>query len=144
MEYNKIISITGKSGLFELLSPRADGAVVKSLQDQTTKFISSRQHQFSHLDSIEVYTQTGNIALKDVFAAMKKSEEPIPGANEKPAALKAYFEKIYEGLDYDRVFNSDLKKMIKWYQILNENDIPFETEEETIEEAKEVNEETKE
>lgn len=142
MEYKKIISITGKSGLFELLTPRADGAVVKSLTDHSTKFISSRLHQFSQLDSIEVYTQTGNISLKDVFVAMKSSVAELPEANDKPANLKSYFDKIYPGLDYDRVFNSDLKKMIKWFLLLNENNIIFDNgdEDATEEEVAKENE----
>ncbi|HEY0299264.1 MAG TPA: DUF5606 domain-containing protein, partial [Arachidicoccus sp.] len=56
MEYNKIISVTGLGGLYELVGSKADGAIVRSLDDNTTKFISSRSHQFSHLESIEVYT----------------------------------------------------------------------------------------
>lgn len=126
MEYNKIISITGKPGLFELLSTRADGAVVRSLEDGTTKFVSSRQHQFSHLESIEVYTVKENISLKDVFVAMKNSTENLPDAKAETKALKAYFEKVYAELDFDRVFTSDLKKMVKWYQVLTKQNINFE------------------
>jgi hypothetical protein len=61
MEYNKLISATGFSGLFELVSSKNDGAIVKSLEDDSTKFISTRQHQFSHLESIEVYTAGDNL-----------------------------------------------------------------------------------
>ena len=56
MDYNKIVSVSGLSGLFELLSSKSDGAVVRSLEDNTTKFVSTRQHNFSHLESIEVFT----------------------------------------------------------------------------------------
>ena len=70
MEYNKLISVTGFSGLFELVSSKTDGAIVKSLDDNTTKFVSSRMHQFSHLETIEVYTTDENVNLIEVFNAM--------------------------------------------------------------------------
>ena len=65
MEYNKLISVTGFSGLFELITSKPDGAIVRSLEDNSTKFVSSRIHQFSHLESIEVYTTDENINLAE-------------------------------------------------------------------------------
>lgn len=133
MEYNKIISVTGMPGLYELLSTRADGAVVKSLENNSTKFAASRQHQFSHLESIEVFTNKENVMLSDVFAAMKENREKIPDGNADAKVIKAYFEKVYPDLDHDRVFNSDLKKMVKWYHILEKNKIDFSVKEATPE-----------
>ena len=52
MNYNKIVSVTGLSGLFELVSSKADGGIVKSLEDNSVKFVSNRVHNFSHLESI--------------------------------------------------------------------------------------------
>ncbi len=123
MDYNKIVSVTGLTGLFELLSSKSDGAVVRSLEDKTTKFVSSRQHNFSHLESIEVFTTKDNTNLAELFTAMKKSEEKIPDAGSDNKILKAYFEKVYPELDFDRVYASDMKKMIKWFQIIQKNDI---------------------
>lgn len=127
MEYNKIVSVTGLSGLFELLSSKSDGAVVRSLEDQTTKFVSSRRHNFSHLESIEVYTHRDNDNLKDVFIAMKNSDETKPGEKASAGELKGYFEKVYPDLDFSRVYNSDMKKMIKWFHILEKNNISLES-----------------
>ena len=123
MDYNKIVSVTGLTGLFELLSSKSDGAVVRSLEDKTTKFVSSRQHNFSHLESIEVFTTKDNTNLAELFTAMKKSEEKIPDAGSDNKTLKAYFEKVYPELDFDRVYMSDMRKMIKWFQIIQKNDI---------------------
>lgn len=123
MDYNKIVSVTGLSGLFELLSSKADGAVVRSLDDKTTKFVSSRQHNFSHLESIEVFTTKDNSNLAELFTAMKSSKEKIPEAASDIKTLKAYFEKVYPDMDFDRVYASDMKKMIKWFQIIEKNDI---------------------
>lgn len=75
MEYSKLISITGLPGLFEMLGSKTDGAIVRSLDDKTTKFVSSRVHNFSHLESIEVYTVRENVNLVEVFQAMEKSKE---------------------------------------------------------------------
>ena len=132
MDYNKIVSVTGMPGLFELLSSKSDGAVVRSLDDNSTKFVSTRQHNFSHLESIEVYTTKDNTNLAEVFDAMKKSELEIPDAKADNKSLKDYFEKVYPDLDFDRVYASDMKKMIKWFHIIEANniEIKIKTEEE--------------
>jgi len=125
MEYNKLISVTGMSGLFEMISSKNDGAIVKSLEDNSTKFVSSRVHNFSHLESIEVYTIRENVNLADVFKAMDSSTESLP-AEKDPAATKAYFQKVYPDMDFDRVYASDMKKMVKWFRILKANNVKIE------------------
>ena len=138
MEYSKLISITGMTGLFELVGSKTDGAIVRSLDDKITKFVSSRVHNFSHLESIEVYTIADNVNLVEVFQAMKQSSEKLPSDNDA-AAVKAYFLKVYADIDFDRVYASDMKKMIKWFAILQANDIvPILTE--VAEDATEENE----
>ena len=122
MEYSKLISVTGLNGLFELVGSKTDGAIVKSLEDQTTKFVSSRVHNFSHLESIEVYTVRDNVNLVEVFQAMGKSTEPLP-SDKDAGAVKAYFEKVYPDMDFARVYSSDMKKMIKWYSVIKANNI---------------------
>ena len=139
MEYNRIMAITGLPGLFELLSSKADGAIVRSLEDKSTKFVSSRVHNFSHLESIEVYTIRENVNLVDVFTAMQSNGGALP--SEKDAnAIKAYFQKVYPDMDFERVYSSDMKKMIKWFSILNENSIEIKLSEAPAEEAEEVTE----
>ena len=123
MDYSKIISVTGLSGLYELVTSKADGAVVRSLDDKTTKFVSSRVHNFSHLESIEVYTVKDNTVLADVFKCIRESKEPLPDPKADGKALKSYFEKVYPDLDFDRVYASDMKKIISWYGILTKNNI---------------------
>ena len=135
MEYNKIVSVTGMPGLFEMVSSKSDGAVVRSLEDNSSKFVSTRLHNFSHLESIEVYTTKNNNNLSDVFVAMKEGKEEIPDAKADPKALKSYFEKVYPDLDFDRVYASDMKKILKWYQILAKNKIEVKSQ---TEEEKEI------
>ena len=132
MDYNKIVSVSGLPGLFELLSSKSDGAVVRSIEDNSTRFVSTRQHNFSHLESIEVFTKKDNTSLAEIFEAMKASKEKLPEAKADNKALKSYFEKVYPDMDFERVYSSDMKKMIKWYDIINKNkiEIKIKTEEE--------------
>lgn len=122
MEYGKIIAVTGLPGLFELLSSKNDGAIVRSLEDKTSRFVSSRVHNFSHLESIEVFTVRDNVNLVEIFHAMEKEADSIPD-NKDGAALKKYFEKVYPELDFERVYTSDLKKMVKWFEVLKANNV---------------------
>ncbi len=139
MEYGKIIAISGMPGLYELVGSKKDGAIVRSLDDKITKFVSSRIHNFSHLESIEVYTSQDNANLVDVLNAIEKSGEALP--NEKDAAaIKAFFEKVYPEMDFERVYASDMKKMVKWYSVMKANNVEFklseaEEEEESVEET---------
>src|SRR5580693_8498017 len=122
MEYNKIIAVTGLPGLYELLSSKSDGAIVRSLDDKTTRFVSSRVHNFSHLESIEVYTVRDNVNLVDILKAMEVSTDKLPDEKDG-ASLKDYFTKVYPDLDFTRVYSSDLKKMVKWFAVLKANNI---------------------
>lgn len=139
MEYQQIVSITGLSGLYEVISSKNDGAIVRSLDDQTTKFVSSRLHNVSYLETIEVYTQEDNVNLVEIFQAMQTSSQKLP--DEKDAkAVKQYFEKVFPQLDFERVYHSDMKKMIRWFQILQSAKIELklsepEMEEEPVQEA---------
>jgi hypothetical protein len=122
MEYAKIVAVTGLPGLFELVSSKSDGAIVRSLEDKSTRFVSSRIHNFSHLESIEVYTVQDNVNLVDIFTAMDTSGEKLPDEKDN-AAVKKYFEKVYPDLDFERVYSSDMKKMVKWFAVLKNNDV---------------------
>ena len=143
MEYSKLVAVTGLPGLFELISSRGDGAVVRSLDDNKTQFISGRVHNFSHLESIEVYTQRDNVNLVDVFNAMEKDGGSLPDAKSNDA-VKKYFEKVYPEMDFERVYSSDMKKMVKWFESLKKHNIEIkltELPEETEEAVEEVKEE---
>jgi hypothetical protein len=148
MEYNRIVAVTGLPNLYELLTSKTDGAIVRSLENKSSRFVSSRIHNLSHLESIEVFTTDENVNLSEVFHAMKNSGDALPDAKDNKA-LRTYFEKVYPTIDFERVYASDLKKMVKWYEVLQKNDIdikltehPAEVEEteevEKVEDDKEV------
>ncbi len=143
MEYNKIIAVTGLPGLFELVSSKTDGAIVRSLDDKSTKFVSSRVHNFSHLESIEVYTTGDNVNLAEVFVVMKSSSDELPDEKD-PSAVKKYFEKNFPAIDFNRVYGNDMKKMVRWFNLLQAADVEIKipVEDEEAEELEEVVAET--
>ncbi len=128
MEYSKIIAVTGFSELFELIISKADGAILKSMKDKTSKFISSRVNQFTQLTTIEIYTANENANLVDIFAAMQNSKEALPDVKNN-AALRSYFEKVYPAMDFERVYASDMKKIVKWFEQLTANNVDIKLEE---------------
>ncbi|MEP6466662.1 MAG: DUF5606 domain-containing protein [Parafilimonas sp.] len=133
MEYSKLVSVTGLPGLFELIASKNDGAIVRSLDDKSTRFVSSRVHNFSHLESIEVYTESDNVNLVEVFYAMQNNGEKMP--DEKNAdAVKKYFKTVYPAMDFERVYSSDMKKMVRWFDVLKKNDVEIKLSEEPEEE----------
>ena len=150
MEYSKLVAVTGMPGLFELINSKTDGAIVRSLDDKSTRFISSRVHQFSQLESIEVYTVQDNVNLVDVFQAMDSAGGKLPDDKDADAVRK-YFEKVFPDMDFERVYNSDMKKMVKWFSVLKKNEIEIklsevpeeEEQEEEVEKAEVVVEEKK-
>ena len=148
MEYSKLVAVTGLPGLFELINSKTDGAIVRSLDDKSTRFISSRIHQFSQLESIEVYTVRDNVNLVDIFNAMDAAGGSLPDEKDA-AAIKKYFEKVYPDMDFEKVYSSDMKKMVKWFSVLKKNEVEIklteipEEEEEPVEEEAPVVKEKK-
>jgi len=140
MEYSKLVAVSGLPGLFEVINSKTDGAIVRSVEDKSTRFVSNRIHNFSQLESIEIYTTGDNVNLVDVFNAMEKAGGSLPD-DKDGAAVKKYFEKAFPEMDFERVYPSDMKKMVKWYDVLKKNNIEIklteEPEEETVEEVKE-------
>jgi hypothetical protein len=126
MQYREIVAITGLGGLYQLLTTKSDGAIVKSLADNSTKFISARLHNVTPLDSIEIYTMEENIRLSELFTQMKEQEASKPLVDHKKASndeIKNYISSIYPNIDLERVYISDMKKMLKWYEILKASDL---------------------
>jgi hypothetical protein len=126
MQYREIVAITGLGGLYQLLTTKSDGAIVKSLADNSTKFISARLHNVTPLDSIEIYTIEENIRLSELFTQMKEQEASKPLVDHKKASndeIKKYISSVYPNIDLERVYISDMKKMLKWYEILKASDL---------------------
>jgi hypothetical protein len=94
------------------------------LVDGKSQFISGRTHMFSTLDNITIYTTDEPIALKEVLAEMKKQfakNPPVASNASEEDDLKKYFGSIIPAYDTEKVYVSDMKKLVKWYAILDSN-----------------------
>jgi len=143
----KILSISGKPGLFKLVSQGKNMYIAESLVDGKRFPVYARDKVVS-LGDIAIYTETEEIPLATVLDNIKIKESGNGinfASNIQPAELRAYFEQILPEYDRDRVYPSDMKKIMSWYNILLKagisdfNKIDEETEEnkEIVEEAKE-------
>ena len=125
MDYREIVAVTGMGGLYQLKATKNDGAIVRNLDDNTVKFLPARLHTVTPLESIEVYTISDNVRLHEVFLKMKENEG-VAKPNIKTANnndIKAYFKGIFPEFDEERVYVSDMKKMLKWFEVLQKNDM---------------------
>lgn len=145
MQLKDIISISGMPGLYKLETNRDNGIIVLQLGDSKRKFISSRQHMFTPLENITIFTDDEGMELKKVFSRMKQSlgDHPIPDPKEAENTIRDYFDDVVPEHDDERVYTSDMRKMIKWYNMLDEAGLLDLEEEEPDQEGKEeTNEES--
>jgi hypothetical protein len=127
----KILSIAGKPGLYKLVSTSKTITLVESLIDKKRLPIYP-QEKIVSLGEIAIYTTEDEIPLKDVFAKIKENENGGNIADEHKSnnsKLFSYFETVLPTYDKDKVYASDIKKIINWYNLLIDNDIDFEKEE---------------
>ncbi len=122
MQLKDIISISGMPGLYKLEANRDNGIIVMQLGDSQKKFVSNRQHMFTPLENITIFTDEEGMELKDVFGRMKQNltEHPIPDPKEDENTIRDYFEEVVPEHDDERVYTSDMRKMIKWYNMLDQ------------------------
>ena len=121
MTFKDIVSVSGVSGLKRVAGQRKDGLIVADLDGSNKKFLAARTHMFSPLDNISIYTDDNDtIPLPDVILSMKKQvgEIPLPPAEGSSDSLRAYFLKVMPNHDEEKVKISDIKKLVKWYHIL--------------------------
>lgn len=123
MGLDKILAISGKPGLFELTAQTRGGFVAKSLLDGK-KIAVNMRHNVSILSEIAIYTYTEEIPLGEVFEKIKEKENAgATSINHKASKkeMEAYFSEVLPDYDEDRVYASDMKKIIQWYNILIES-----------------------
>lgn len=126
MEYNKIIAISGKSGLYEILSQTKNRVIVKSLIDGKRMPITSTQN-VSLLENIAVYSYSGEVPLSKILIAIFKKEQGAETISHKESddRLKSFFEEILPDYDNERVYASNIKKIIQWYNLLVKSEFDF-------------------
>jgi hypothetical protein len=124
MDYREIVAVTGMGGLYQLLTSKNDGAIVRALADGKTVFVSARKHQLTPLESIEIYTTGENVRLHNVLQQMQEQEGTTPLPDTKDVkAIQAYFSTVFPQYDESRVYASDLKKMVRWYSLLKDAEL---------------------
>ena len=123
MSLEKVISISGKPGLYKLITQTRGGFVAESLIDKKRISVSI-QNNVSVLSEIAIYTLTEEIPLRQVFENIKKKEngeqtsvKPKDGKDK----LEEYFFDVLPDYDEDRVYASDIKKVVQWYNLLQQH-----------------------
>ncbi|MEM9990109.1 MAG: DUF5606 domain-containing protein [Bacteroidota bacterium] len=126
MNLDKIVAVSGGlNGIYKMAANRSNGLIVEDLDTGKRKFASVRRHQFTPLNSVGIYTDDGDTAeISEVFQRMLDQLEdnpPIPVKSSKDE-LSAYFTKVLPNHDEERVYPRDIRRVIKWFNYLNERD----------------------
>lgn len=122
MQLEKIISISGKPGLFKLVSQLRNGFIIEDVS--TKKKISiSNSSQVSLLDNISIFTVENEVPLFEVFESIAKKEDYKPTIAHKASSeeLRALMAEILPNYDVQRVYDSDIKKIVQWYNLLQKS-----------------------
>ena len=138
MNVEGIIAVTGKPGLYKVIGQTKTGVIVEGLMDGKKVAMSSTS-KMSALQDIAIYTYAEEIPLVDVFDKIRVKEDGKPSIGHKSSAavLTEYFKGVIEDYDEDRVYPSDIKKVVSWYNTLQKAGLAVETVEETEETSKE-------
>ena len=124
MSLEKILTISGKPGLYQLQNQTRSGFLATSLVDGKKISVSAKQN-VSILSEIAIYTLTEELPLSKVFTKISKKENGGEAISHKSTKdeLEEYFFEILSDYDEDRVYPSDIKKVIQWYNLLTKNGI---------------------
>ena len=122
MTLAEIATITGKGGLFRVVAPTKSGVILESLDETKTKMVATTSHRLSLLNEISIYTTSkeGTVALADVLKKINQEFGDDPGidSNSDAGELKSFLKSILPDYDEERVYVSDIKKLVKWYEII--------------------------
>ena len=139
MEFNKIISVAGKPGLFHAISQTKTGFIVESLVDKK-RFPIPSTNNVSLLENIAIYTYEEEVPLLTVFKTIYEKNEGKETISHKESGQKltAYFSEILPECDEERVYTSNIKKVIQWYNLLVKSGLDFSIIETTEENSENV------
>lgn len=122
MTLDDIATLSGKGGLFKVFKPAKSGVILESLDEAKTKVVATPNHRLSILSEISIYTTTkeGTTALADVLKKIHSSFGNDLGLDAEADAseLKSFLKSVLPEYDENRVYVSDIKKLVKWYGIL--------------------------
>ena len=119
MEFNKIISVNGKPGLYQVVSQSKNAIIVESLTDKKRLAINSTQN-VSLLENIAIYTYEEDVPLLTIFKSMftKTEGKEVISHKESGNKLAAFFAEVLPNYDVERVYSSNIKKVIQWFNLL--------------------------
>jgi hypothetical protein len=130
MDLKEIMSVSGQSGLFRFISQGRNGIIVEAFSDKKRSFINASS-KVSSLEDIAIFTSEEEVPLKQVLKTIFELEKggPAPDPKSSPEELKAFMEKVLPTYDHERVYISDIKKLVTWYNtLLSLNMLSFEEE----------------
>lgn len=134
MDLSTILSISGKPGLYKLISQTKSGALVESLTD-SRRYPAFAHEKISSLEDISIFTVENDISLKKVFQKIYEKENGGDCIDNKAPEkeIRFYMEQVLPEYDKDRVYLSDMRKLFSWYKILNAKKL-IDLEEDKVEE----------
>lgn len=120
MNLRALVSVTGKPGLFKLIGQNKGGFILETLDDKKIKStVNLSTTKMATLEDITIYGEDEEIRLVDVFETMKGKGGNSPDLKDGQA-LRNYFREVAPGHDESRVYTSDIKKIMSWYNIIKE------------------------
>ena len=119
MELKEVLAISKLPGLYQIVTSRDNGLIVTALGEEKRKFVASRQHMFTPLENITVYTNTGSLELAEIFKAMKSAKNAAPEVKAADKEVRDYFAEIVPEHDQQRVYIKDIRKIMKWFIALD-------------------------
>ncbi len=126
MNLENIVAVTGMSGLYKLVATRSNGLIIEDFDSGKRTFISMRKHQFTPVESIGIYTYGDVVDIMDVFKKVDASENR-PEPNAPGHELHKYFRTVLPDYDENRVYLSDIKKLLKWHSFLSDRGLLSDT-----------------
>ena len=139
MEFSKIIAVSGKPGLYSAISQTKTGFIVESLTDKK-RFPIASTNNVSLLENIAIYTYEEEVPLLTIFKSMYEKAEGKETISHKESGnkLAAYFSEVLPDYDEERVYTSNIKKVVQWYNLLVKAGMDFSAVESTQENTEEV------
>ncbi|MCI0750332.1 MAG: DUF5606 domain-containing protein [Flammeovirgaceae bacterium] len=124
MQLSDIATVSGKGSLFKVLKPAKSGMILESLDEAKTKLVATPNHRLSLLNEISIYTTTkeGSVPLEEVLKKINKefgNDLGVDG-NSDSSELKAFLKSVLPDFDDQRVYVSDMKKLVKWYGVIKQ------------------------
>jgi len=120
MNLRGLVSVSGKPGLYKVIGQNKSGFVLESLDGQKVKLVVNiSTSKLASLEDITVFGENGDLKLIDIFEKIKASES-VPDAKSDGKTLRAYFREVAPDHDEDKVYASDMKKILVWYSIIKE------------------------